>query len=124
MQKKFEPLYFFQNENRFLIEIKRLDQAADAPPGKIYQWLYGPALNDRCIALEFVDMKQEAGYELRTFTNSTLRFGEKTAELTFHGSQTEILTRIPVDQIHRNVIDRLDLEAHRRATILIKSTSL
>ncbi|MFG1493404.1 hypothetical protein [Halobacteriovorax sp. ZH4_bin.1] len=80
MEKKFETLFYFMNENVSVIEVKRLGLPDDTEKAKIYHWFF--ILNEE-LSLEklkfessFVDHVNGNEINVRTFENAEFRFDD------------------------------------------------
>lgn len=102
MLVSYEILYLFQSPQGCLVEIKRLDQPADAP--KNHDWLW---LTDRsATSLHFQHM--EAGPpQVRVFKEGQLHFDDARAELTWRNGEVVELTprpRIGLGSLHQQLV--------------------
>lgn len=84
----YEILYLFQSPQGHLVEIKRLDQPADAPKKRVYDWLW---LTDRsATSLRF--QRMGAGpKQVRIFEEGRLYFDDTHAELTWRNGEVVVL---------------------------------
>lgn len=94
MPPLYEVLYLFSATQGHLMEIKRLDQPADAQKDVVYQWLW---LQGRTVSkLHFVAMDlipDEQGLrQLRSFAEGSLWFNNQVGEMRFTSGRTIALT--------------------------------
>ncbi|RZF22796.1 hypothetical protein DAY19_03215 [Halobacteriovorax vibrionivorans] len=80
MDKKFETLYYFMNENVSVIETKRTDLGDDAKKEELYQWyfVFNEELSLEKLEFEsaFVDQVNGNEINVRKFKNAEFRFDD------------------------------------------------
>jgi|GEM_PF-598566 len=91
-------LYFLRNDECEVIEVKRLDQEKNAPPEKIYKWLFHDRRSGKIVEFDFKSMKSSDGQELREFINASLSFNKFSGELILFDKRSE-LESLPVEEI-------------------------
>lgn len=77
----YQYLFCFADESVCLAEVKRSDLPSDAPPGKVYHWLYWDRRRGAMTRLLFKSMGEEGGQQLRQFVQGSLRFDADRAVL-------------------------------------------
>jgi RimJ/RimL family protein N-acetyltransferase len=98
MTNQIKYLYFLRNDECEIIEVKRLDQERDAPPEKVYKWLYHDRGTKKIIEFDFKSMKTSEDYEVREFINANLSFNKESGQLSLFGKKTD-LAKIPIEEI-------------------------
>ncbi len=88
MPPLYEVLFLFSTPRGYLVEIKRLDQPADAPKSRVFQWLWINAAT--VTTLQFVDMTISTR-QYRTFKEAQLWFDDAQGELCWNIGSTELL---------------------------------
>ncbi|MDO8653098.1 MAG: hypothetical protein Q7R66_13015 [Undibacterium sp.] len=88
MPPLYEVLFLFSAPRGYLVEIKRLDQPADAPKSRVFQWLWIDAAT--VTTLQFVDMTISTR-QYRTFKEAQLWFDDAQGELCWNIGPTELL---------------------------------
>lgn len=68
-------LFYLENEEIALIEIKRTDSPEELDKSKVYFWLLFKKLSGEIEKLDFVSMKSEEEREERVFGQGKLNFG-------------------------------------------------
>ncbi len=94
-------LYSFQYEDVALIEVKRLDLPADAPVGDVYHWFF-IGRDQIVVKLHFKSMKSIGGDEFREFTEGSLKFDQRAAELNLKG---KIINLMSVNDLPQDKLD-------------------
>jgi hypothetical protein len=84
---EFNFLYAFSNGSNSLVEIKRLDKPADAPPGEVYAWL---VIEDTKIFKLTFESMTSGEPEYRKFLEGELFFDSTKANLTFSDKKFEL----------------------------------
>jgi RimJ/RimL family protein N-acetyltransferase len=91
-------LYFLRNDECEVIEVKRLDQEKNAPPEKVYKWLFHDRRSGKIVEFDFKSMKSSEGHELREFINASLRFNKFSGELILFDKKSELVS-LSVEEI-------------------------
>lgn len=78
----YQYLFCFADEAVCLAEVKQSDLPSDAPPGKVYHWLYWDRRRGAMTRLLFKSMGEEGGQQVRRFEQGALRFDAARAVLT------------------------------------------
>lgn len=85
MPPLYEVLFLFSAPQRYLAEIKRLEQPTGTPKTMVYQWLWIQAA--AVTTLQFVDMSISP-HQQRTFKEGLLWFDDAYGELRFSSGHT------------------------------------
>ena len=92
MLPRFKILYLFLSSRGVLAEVKRLDQPADVPKHRVYQWLWID--EGRVTPLGFVSMATEPRQQ-RVFEQASLWFDQLQGELRWLDGRVETLSVSP-----------------------------
>ena len=98
MTNQIKYLYFLRNDDCEIIEVKRLDQERDAPPEKVYKWLFHDRESKQIIEFDFKSMKSSEDHEVREFINATLSFNKESGQLSLFGKKS-VLANLPIGEI-------------------------
>jgi RimJ/RimL family protein N-acetyltransferase len=98
MLNHIKYLYFFRNDQCEVIEVKRLDQEKDAPPERVYKWLFHDLSSKKIIEFDFKSIKYSEGLEFREFINATFKFNKDSGELNLFANKFE-LVNLPVEEM-------------------------
>ncbi|KQM77044.1 hypothetical protein ASE74_17415 [Pedobacter sp. Leaf216] len=79
MSSKYKILYFFQNTDTVILEIKRLDLPANADAEATFHWLYFDKITGSLIKLWFRSMDSSNEIEERYFEQGYLKFNKTEA---------------------------------------------
>lgn len=75
---KFDTLYFLENFNMFIIEIKRTDLLGDAEVSALFKWLRIDKETNHITSLTFSSMDSAGELEERFFSEGYLKFNGTT----------------------------------------------
>ncbi len=84
---EFKFLYAFSNGSDSLVEIKRLDKPAGAPPGEVYAWL---VIKDSNVSKLTFESMINGEREYRKFLEGELFFDSTKANLTYFSNKFEL----------------------------------
>jgi len=79
MSSKYKILYFFQNSDTVILEIKRLDLPDNADAEATFHWLYFDKITGSLIKLWFRSMDSSTEIEERYFEQGYLKFNKTEA---------------------------------------------
>lgn len=108
MKPKFDCLYFLDNTDIFIIEIKRTDLAEDADISEIYKWVKINKSTLDVSALSFRAMDSSAQVEERFFEEGYLKFNENEGTFIekFNSGQHQLMNRkntVPSDSLKSSI---------------------
>lgn len=87
----FQVLFYFSNETNALIEVKKCDTAADAPPDRVFFWLYCDGETGQLQRLDFRSMNRCGAQQQREFAQGALHFDDAQAHLRWtHATREEV----------------------------------
>jgi hypothetical protein len=95
MKPKFDCLYFLDNTDIFIIEIKRNDLNEDADSSSVYQWMKVDKSTLEVNPLSFRSMDSSAQVEERFFEEGYLKFNEHDGTFIekFNSGQHQLTNR-------------------------------
>lgn len=84
---KIKVLYAFENDKKYLIEVKDLTKADDAPKELVYSWLVVSKEDKSISRLAFQSMSKATHegkeFEVRNFEEAELKFDDKFAQFVY-----------------------------------------
>lgn len=104
---KFECLYYFTSTKLSVVEIKRTDQAKNAPLSDIYKWFVISMPINQVSELSFKSMDKNDFEESRSFMEGTIRFSDKEGSLDYLG-ENHSLVRRNLHEIPDNILSIID----------------
>ncbi len=103
----FQVLFYFSNASNGLIEVKRCDGPADAPPDRVFFWLYFDGDKRALRRLDFRSMDRRGAQQERGFAQGQLHFDDAQAHLHWtnatHGEVFQVRSPqdLPAEWIER-----------------------
>lgn len=98
-------LFAFENENNYIVEVKKTEMPKDTPVEEVYFWLLIDKNSANCSRLDFVSM-QKGHLQVREFKNCILEFTENTAFFeNFNNGITVSFNKISVEEIDEKIKD-------------------
>jgi hypothetical protein len=101
----FDLLYLFENQDIYILEIKRSDLPSDAVKSDIYKWMLIDKNNVHITALEFLAMTSAGPTEERFFRQGYLSFDSDQAIYIRESSSVQnILRRKEIDHLPDSIV--------------------
>lgn len=105
MLPTFDLLYLFENQDIYILEIKRSDLPSDAVKSDIYKWMLIDKNNLHIIPLEFLSMTSAGPIEERFFRQAYLSFDSDQAIYIRESSSVQnILRRKEINDLPESIV--------------------
>lgn len=109
---KIKVLYAFENYKKYLIEVKDLTKADDAPKELVCSWLVINKEDKSISRLTFQSMSKATHegreFEVRNFEEAELKFDDKFAQFVYEDT-LNLMSIITQEEINSHLINNLEI---------------